>query len=341
MITLPKLKTIAAAAGACVAMAVATPASAFVYAVSHLDITNLTLNFHDPNSVVNSFTFDLTNTATLNGVSSPTQTNHCSGTGFSNNCSAGPLPGVLNAAQAIAPGGNLVRGEDIYTFATTPEKLAPNTFSRADSIIRTAELVTKTPTSTEQIAESLLNTSGNAKANAEIQSHTNLTTTATFTGGVVDLNFLADPDQLAEIGGTSTGISAQSNMNATFTISLGVDKITFTPTGVGANSDCFVSAGFFAAGVRCTVSGDTESLNSNPSVGAAGTDSNSFGTADLPTAFGIHITGLAAAAYNIAFNTVTSVSIEAAVPEPGTTGLVGAALAGLAFTTVRRKRKQS
>ena len=343
MISLPRLKTIAAAAGACVAIFTATPASAFVYAVSHLQIQDLKLTFDDPNSVINNFSFDLSNTATMNGVSSPNQTANCfSSNGVTNNCGIAP---VLNAAQAIAPPSNLIRPADYYGFATPVEKDVPGlkSFSRSDSIIRTAQLVTGTPTSTEQIAESLLNISGAAKANAEIQSHTSLRTTGTFSG-VVDLKFMADPDQLAEIGGGSTGVSAQSNMNASFTISLGGNKITFTPTGAGNDSDCLVSGSFaFKTAVKCTVSGDTESLNSNPSVGMAGTDENSFADADADvfTAFGVHITGLAAATYNIAFDTFTSTSIVAAVPEPGTTGLVGAALAGLAFTTVRRKRKQS
>ena len=346
MIPLPKLKTIAAAAGACVAIFTATPASAFVYAVSHLDIQNLSLKFFDPapgGTTINSFSFDLTNSATMNGLSA-FQTASCNSS--SSPCvpvaaSPGVQASVLNAPVATAPGSiGQPAGEDNYSFAVN--KFAPNSFSRGDSIIRTSELLQAPKlTSTEQIAESLLNITGQAKANALIQSNTSLTTSVSFkgAGGIVDLNFDADPDQSAEIGGGSTGVLAQSDLNTSFTLTNTTGGfVNFTPNGLG-NLDCTSNI----AGVVCSVINDIGTdLNFNASRSTAGITNNSFDPGLVLANFGIHITGLGNDTYQLAFNANTSTSIvAAAVPEPGTTGLVGAALAGLAFTTVRRKRKQS
>ena len=345
MIRLPKLRTIAAAAGAFVAMVAATPASAFVYATSHLEIKNLMLAF-DPTVVIKSFTFGLTNTADING-NGDFATKTC--TKAAGNCGLGP---VLDARQAVAPDSTgpyitalkLPAGENTYSFATSPDVRAipSNSFSRSDSIITTAQLVTGTPTSTNQIAESLLNVTGTASANSEVKSNTSLT--ATFTGTRnVNLSFDADPDQLAEIGGGSTGISALSNLNASFTLlknGVGAGSVSFTPNAAGA-ADCVVSANLVLAGVTCLVIDDTQDLNFNAGIGSAGTSENSFESANTFTHFAIRISGLANSDYSVAFNAVTSTLIEAqVVPEPGTAGLVGAALAGLALT-VRRKRKQS
>ena len=334
MIRLSSLKTIAAAAGACVAMTVASPANAFVYATSHLEIQNLLLTF-DPTAVVTSFAFNLTNTADING-SSAIGVATC--TKAAGNCGSGP---ILNAPQAIAPPSNLIRPEDTYTFATPAEKLV-NSFSRSDSIVTAAQLINGRPTAANQIAESLLNLPGNAAANAEIKSTTSLT--ATFNGSRnIRLAFDADPDQLAQIGGGSTGVSAQSNLNSSFTLlnnGVSAGSVSFNPNGVGA-ADCVVAG---LAGVTCTVIADTQDLNFNAAIGTAGTSSNSFEPGAVFSHFEILISGLADSAYSVAFNAVTSTLIVAAptvVPEPGTMGLIGAALAGLAFTSVRRKRKQS
>lgn len=335
MIRLSSLKTIAAAAGACVAMTVATPANAFVYATSHLEIQNLLLTF-DPTANVTGFAFNLTNTADINGSSD---------IGVATCTQVGPLCGtspVLNARQAIAPPSNLIRPEDTYTFATPAEKLV-NSFSRADSVITAAQLINNRPTAANQIAESLLNIPGTAAANAEIKSTTSLS--ATFSGSrTIRLAFDADPDQLAQIGGGSTGVSAQSNLNSSFTLlNNGVSggSVSFNPNGIGA-ADCVVAG---LAGVTCQVIADTQDLNFNAAIGTPGSSSNSFETANVFSHFEILISGLADSTYSVGFNAVTSTLIVAAqptvVPEPGTMGLIGAALAGLAFTSVRRKRNQS
>ena len=335
MVRLPSLKTIAAAAGACVAMTVASPANAFVYATSHLEIQNLLLTF-DPTAIVTSFAFNLTNTADING-SSAIGVATCTQAGA--NCGFSP---ILNAPQAVAPPSNLIRPQDTYTFATPAEKLI-SSFSRADSIVTAAQLINGAPTAANQIAESLLNIPGTAAANAEIKSTTSLT--ATFNGSRnIRLAFDADPDQLAEIGGGSTGVSAQSNLNSSFTLlknGVGAGSVSFNPNAAGA-ADCVVAG---LAGVTCNVIADTQDLNFNAAIGSAGSSSNSFETANVFSHFEILISGLANSAYSVAFNAVTSTLIvgaqPAVVPEPGTMGLIGAALAGLALTSVRRKRKQS
>ena len=336
MIRLPSLKTIAAAAGACVAMTVASPANAFVYATSHLEIQNLLLTF-DPTAIVTSFAFNLTNTADING-SSAIGVATCTQAGA--NCGFSP---ILNAPQAVAPPSNLIRPQDTYTFATPAEKLV-NSFSRADSIVTAAQLINGAPTAANQIAESLLNIPGTAAANAEIKSTTSLTATFNNTRNI-RLAFEANPYQLAEIGGGSTGVSAQSNLNSSFTLlknGVGAGSVSFNPNGTAGNADCVVVG---LAGVTCTVNDNTQDLNFNAAIGSAGSSQNGVGSGGVFSKFDILISGLANSAYSVAFNAVTSTLIVGAqptvVPEPGTMGLIGAALAGLALTSVRRKRKQS
>ncbi|PYI87183.1 MAG: hypothetical protein DME26_06930, partial [Verrucomicrobia bacterium] len=103
------------------------------------------------------------------------------------------------------------------------------------------------------------------------------------------------------------------------------------------SGDCVVS-GF--VGVTCQVIADSEDLNCNASRSTVGQSANSFDTADNFMPYSIQISGLTGAdTYTIGFNAVSSTLIEAAapVPEPGSMGLVGAALAGLGFAMRRRK----
>lgn len=333
MLKTRKLKAIAAAVGTAATLC-SMPASAFVYSLSHLQIQDLVLAIGGAGTTVNGFTFDVTNTATLNGLTTATS-NSCSGAGAVTTCGAAP---VLDSGAANAPGSTLSRTNNVFTFLGAN---GTDSYSGADSVIKTAELVGGVPTNTEQIAESLLNINGQARANAEILSNTSLSLTAVVgAGGTLSLSFEADPDQRVAISEALAGLYlSQSNMNASFSLTnddLG-QSLTFSPNGiVGLCSGSI-------AGATCTELFDDVSLNANLSTGlnpsdlARSLDGPVFGN------FGLSISGLVAGNYTVAFNAVTSTSITrvVAVPEPGSVGLVGLALAGLAFTANRARRRES
>ena len=332
-----KLKALAAVAGACAAMFASAPANAYVYAVSELRIRDFTLNIQ-PTAVttVGSFSFDLTNTATLNGLTSSSSSS-CGGTPGPGNNTCGPAP-VLNATVVNALGSTLLRPENSFAFLNADNV---NTYSNADSVITSAELVTGTPTSTSQIAESLLNINGRARANSEIQSNTSLTVSFSIVGGpaTLDLSFKADPDQRAQISGSIGAYLAQSNMNASISLSNNTTggSINWTPRGTNAFNDCVT--GLTTA--VCTETADDVTLNKNISTALnPSTSDSSYDVADFFQNFGIHVANLEAGDYTIALNSLTSTSISRAVPEPGSLGLIGLSLLGLGFGASRRQSKQ-
>jgi hypothetical protein len=325
-----KMSKIAAAVAGVCAMGVSIPAQAFVYATSALDVENLQLNIIGTTTVVNSYQFSLSNTASLN--SAPVVSGAvCNSLGLP--CS--PISPVLDAAPANAPGSTLNRTNNNFTFFGTNQV---DSYSGADSVIRTSQLVQPaTPTSVQQIAESLLNINGFADANSLIQSTTSLTQTFTIgAGSLLSLSFLADPDQSAEINGATGTYITQSNLNSSFTLTGAGGSINWTPNGTAA-SDCTVT-GF--VGVTCTETADSQDLNFNTTTSInPGLSTNSFEAGLALTPFGINISGLADGTYTIAFNTTTSTLItRQVVPEPGVLGLVGAALTGLGVVGVRRRR---
>ena len=331
-----KLKSLAAVAGACVALFAAAPANAYVYALSELRIQNFTLDIQ-PTAVttVGSFSFDLTNTATLNGLTTA-HSNSCGGTPGAGNhtCGLGP---VLDATVANATGSTINRAENNFAFLGAD---GVNTYSNADSLIRSAELVTGTPTSTSQIAESLLNINGRARANSEIQSNTSLTVSFSIVGGpaTLDLSFMADPDQRAQIFGAVGAYLAQSNMNASISLSNNTTggSMNWTPRGT-VNNDCSTSG----TTATCTETADDVTLNRNISTALnPSTSDSSYEVANFFQNFGIHIANLEAGDYTIALNSLTSTSISRAVPEPGSLALIGLALLGLGFGASRRQGKQ-
>lgn len=330
-----KLKALAAVAGACIAMFGSAPASAYVYALSELKIQNFRLDIQ-PTAVttVNSFSFDITNTASLNGLNSAPSSNSCSGTLAINNCGFAP---VLDTGVANAPGSTLLRAENNFAFLGAD---AVNTYSNADSVITAAELVTGTPTALKQVAEALLNVNGRARANSEIQSNTGLTVSFSVVGGPanLDLTFEADPDQRAQISGAVGTYLAQSNMNSSITLTNNTTGgvINWTPRGSLFN-DCSVTG----STSTCTETNDGANLNRNVSTGTnPSTFDNSYDVADIFQNFGIRVANLEAGDYTIALNSLTSVSINRTVPEPGSLALIGLALLGLGFSASRRQIKQ-
>jgi hypothetical protein len=324
-----KLKVLAAAIGAMGAMSVAAPASAYVYGLSHLEISELIIAVNGVSlGATPTFQFTTTNTATFTGAPVVTSAT-CNETGPT--CS--PVSPVLNALVANANGNTLIRGENVYT---SVGPTGTDSYATADSVITAAQLVQGVPTSTNQIAESELNVAGTASANANIQSQTNLVWNLNV--GVDDatltLSFDADVDLRAAINDLTGGGQSQVNSNATFTLfSSNADvDIVWSPQGNAANS-CLSNG---ANGV-CTEDSDTQDLNNIRTAFINGED-NEYGLLVGLTAFGLTITGLPAGNYTIALTGVTSNQLVR-VPEPGTIALLGAALAGVGFASRRKAKK--
>ena len=339
-----KQSTLAAAVTAAIAMGASGQAAANVYGLSSLSIAGFTISITPTSglgfgAVVNNFDFTLTNTATLNGVSSPTQTNTCGGTPGSNNCGAAP---VLDALAANAPGGAARTNNDLTQGdGSTLARLGPGAFQYAtsDSVIVTAELVNLgSPTSTHQIAESELQGRGTASSNAEIQSQTGFVFSFTTAGAFsLDLDFTADVDMLALVNEITAGNNAQANMTASFTLSNDQtnESISWSPQGTSAVNDCNASGP-----ATCTEVADSEDLNRNVGQSTNGSTANSYDGAVpvfgfLP--YGIDVRGLTAGNWTLSLNTVTSTRLRQ-VPEPGVLALLGIGLLGLGMSARRNKK---
>jgi hypothetical protein len=326
-----KLKTLAAAVGAMGAIGVAGQANAYVYALSHLEIQDLVISASGIGLIATpTYTFNLTNTATLNAANA-IQSATC-------NNIAGPFCStsspVLDASVANAPGNTLIRAENDFSFLGPT---ALHNYATSDSVITSAQLVQFLPTATQQIAEVEMNSNGNAAANAEIQSNTNLNWIITLAPGSLTLTFAADPDQKVEINDIPGLYSAQSNLNASFSLTKndGSESITWSPQGTAAN-DCIADGG-----PTCVETADGADLNRNIGTGTNPSliTNPAFNVGGVFASFGITISGLSGGTYSLVLNALTSANVTR-VPEPGTIALLGAALAGIGFAS-RRKSKQA
>jgi hypothetical protein len=337
---------LATAVTGALAMATAGTANADVYAGSLLQIQNLTINITPAAlSTVNNYSFNLDNSATLNGSTDATAGISSSCDSVLTPCAASPAS-PLTALAANAPGSAPLRVDGAgnnFTFFGPGSGL---TYANSDSEILTAQLVDGVPTSTVQISEAELAGTGTGQSATNVQSNTQFTFTFTLTEpGTFILDFDADPDLFVSVDTLNLFAAiAQANTGASVTLAstgAGV-SVQWTPNGTaGGFSSCS------GVGVTCIEDNDEESLSNtiglppgNPI--SAGISDNRFAASpDLGWSdFGITVSGLPAGTYALTLNATSSVNVTQrvnAVPEPGFLALMGLGLMGV-FASSRRKK---
>lgn len=363
-----KKTVLAAAVSGVMAIGIAGPAAASIYALSHYKLEDLGITITDDlgNLVpITNFNFSLTNTASLNGAAA-IDVSACSGTlspTVGGNCNP-TFPGgsgastVLGGATDIAtsssagpnvvnaPGSSVLRAEDTYSF------LGPGLgeYGNGDSVIYDAELVGDGSTSGENIAEAELQTGTDASGGSTIQSVTALTFDFSIlpgTSGELVLSFMGDPDLLAAISTPpppdAAAATAQADLTVRFELTqntLGTGDVIWQPQGTAAN-DCFVIGGSLAT---CTETADTQDLNNTVSTATlpVSSDAYSYDVANMLTAFGINVTGIEAGNWTLTLFEQKQANVtltRAAVPEPSILALLGMGISGLGFLRFRGKKR--
>lgn len=328
MKTLPK---IAAVLAATCGLAFSGQASAYVYADAQLDLSNLQVNLTGFTSgTATTYTFTVTNQATLTGSAPVITTNTCSGnfsTSTSTCNSTGGTTPVLTATPANLGSVSLATPTNTANTLTPTAAGGTGEYSNAGSVIKTAELVTANPTSTESLAQSQVTGNDSASANATINSQTQLTETFAVQGnGSLTVSFTALLQLLAQADQALFSDNASGN----FTIVLNQTQ-NATGGAVTGNSATWSGGSTCSFGATSSLSCSiTNPFDLNQQVALGGPGSTAFNQSGD---FSVTFNGLSSGLWTLSLTTQANTNVQAFTPAPEpevllllASGLLGAGL---------------